>query len=191
LEQIDERLERIAASARQALREMRLLLYELRLSASERLHVAEALRLRLDAVEGRAGIAAQLEVDPALSLPIEHEPELYWIAMEALNNALKHAVANRVSVALRRCGEGYELSIEDDGVGLAADAAARGGLGLHSMQERADRLGGMLAVGPSALGGAGVRLSVPYASRAGTGADPGTAHAEQEVTPILQREASA
>jgi signal transduction histidine kinase len=191
VEQLDERLDRIAASARQALREMRLLLYELRLSASERLHVAEALRLRLDAVEGRAGIAAHLEIDPSLSLPLEHEAELYWIAMEALNNTLKHAAANRVTVALRRCGGGYELAIEDDGVGLSADAGSRGGLGLRSMQERAERLGGVLAVGPSALGGTGVRLFVANAGAARSPVPQGAEDAGETIERLLEREANA
>jgi len=163
-DQLEGRLGRIAAAARQALREMRLLLYELRLAGPQHLPLAEALRLRLDAVEGRAGIGVQVEIDGTLALPQASEQDIYWIAMEALNNALKHAAASRVQVSLRQRDQFIELLVGDDGCGMNGDQAANGdhgGMGLRSMHERAAQLGGSLDIARSALGGVQVRLCVP------------------------------
>jgi PAS domain S-box-containing protein len=169
-EGLEGRLGRIAAAARQALREMRLLLYELRLAGPQRPPLAEALRLRLDAVESRAGIAVALAVDPHLPLPPAWEQDFYWIAMEALNNALKHAAAAHVAVSLAQHGGTIELSVCDDGCGMNPEQATNGGLGLRSMQERAAQLGGSLAVTTGAAGrGVAVRLCVPLPAGPATG----------------------
>jgi len=48
-----------------------------------------ALQERLDAVEGRTGVETAVHAPPDLTLPVEIETGLYWIAQEALNNALK------------------------------------------------------------------------------------------------------
>jgi signal transduction histidine kinase len=164
-DQLDERLNRIAAAARQALREMRLLLYELRLTSQPTMHLAEALLLRLDAVESRAGVQVQTEIDLELVLPGRWETDFYWIAIEALNNALKHAAANCIHVSLQRVDDTVRLEIEDDGIGMPPgeqDAqTVTGGMGLRSLHERATRVGGSLCVEPAALGGVAVRLCVP------------------------------
>jgi len=157
---LEDRLARIAAAARQALREMRLLLFELRLAGPQRPPLAEALRLRLDAVERRAGIGVQLEVDPQLDLPPAWEPDFYWIAMEALNNALKHAAATHIQVSLLQCDKVVELLVRDDGCGLPPLPEANGGLGLRSMLERAAQMGGSLALAAPPTGGVEVRLRV-------------------------------
>jgi signal transduction histidine kinase len=164
---------------------MRLLLYELRLEGQQAMHLPEALRLRLDAVEARAGVRVETAIDPHLVQPPPVEADLYWIAMEALNNALKHAAATMVSVSLDRCGDVIRLEIEDDGVGMsphlllarardgAVDGGLSGGLGLRSMRERAARLGGTLAIARGKRGGVAVRLEVLAADA--TGAPDGLA----------------
>jgi signal transduction histidine kinase len=167
IEQLDQRMDRIAAAARQALREMRLLLYELRPAAQQPKQVAESLLLRLDAVESRAGIAVQTEVDETLVLPAAWEADIYWIAIEALNNSLKHASAKRVHVRLAHDQDVLVLIVEDDGAGIPPEQvghALNGGLGLRSMQDRAVRLGGYLDVTTSPLGGVAVYLRVPWAA---------------------------
>ena len=83
-----EPLAQIAAGAHQALRGIRLLLFELRLATPETMPLEEALQLRPDAVERRAGIDAHLHYDVTLAAArTAGARELYWIAMEALNNA--------------------------------------------------------------------------------------------------------
>ena len=166
-DQLDQRLDRIAAAARQALREMRLLLYELRPASQQTARVAESLLLRLDAVESRAGIAVLAEIDETLVLPAAWEADVYWIAIEALNNSLKHASAKRVHVKLAHEQDSLILAVEDDGAGIPPEQAGHaqsGGLGLRSMHDRARRLGGCLDITASPLGGAAVHLRIPWAA---------------------------
>ena len=94
-------LVRIGESAQQVLKEMRLLVYELRPLMLERDGLANALKQRLEAVEGRAGVETKLVVEGTGLLPEQIETELYRIAQEALNNSLKHSNASSVAVYLR------------------------------------------------------------------------------------------
>ncbi len=155
-----EMLDKIDQSARQSLKEMRLLLYELRLVPLEDIRLVEALRNRLDAVETRAGIDAVLDVAEGSFWPPKWEAELYCIAMEALNNALKHANASAVQVRLAGKSTWAELSISDNGKGFSPEKVANGGIGLQSMRERAERLGGSLQIESAPGQGTTIRVSV-------------------------------
>ncbi len=102
-----------------------------------------------------------MQVEGEINLPQALEEETYRIAVEALNNALKHAAANCVEVALCRGRDGFELTVADDGVGFdVAAAGERGGLGLSTMQERAAALGGRLQVISAPHEGTRVHLKV-------------------------------
>ena len=82
----------------------------------------------------------------------ELEEALYRIALEALNNALKHADASTVTVTLATGADGLRLAVTDDGRGMATSpgtgtgASATGGMGMLTMRERAEGLGARLAV---------------------------------------------
>ena len=101
IESARDRMARIGDLSQQALREMRLLLYELRPSALDEDGLVGALQSRLAAVEQRVGVEAHLQADLTADLPLHVEECLYRIAQEALNNALKHAQADTVTVNLR------------------------------------------------------------------------------------------
>jgi signal transduction histidine kinase len=94
---------------------------------------------------------------PALGTPVE--AALYRVGQEALHNALRHAGAGSVRVALSRTGRRVVLEVADDGHGFAPGMPS-GGLGLASMRERAAAAGGALTVrsGPA---GTQVRMTVP------------------------------
>ena len=153
--------------------ELRALCDELRPSALDAFGLTAALAALADRagwaeaaldVRFRSDDAAKVLADgPALS--DEKRLALYRIAQEALNNAVQHAEAARVEVALAADGPALVLTVEDDGVGPPADAAldyaARGHYGLLGMQERADLLRATLAVGRGPLGGTRVALTVP------------------------------
>jgi signal transduction histidine kinase len=79
------------------------------------------------------------------------------IAQEALNNALKHARAHAVTVSIEGDNQVLRLTVCDDGVGFVyADALKAGGMGLHSMRTRAERLGGSFEI--ESTPGAGSRV---------------------------------
>ncbi len=154
-------MSRLGEVSRQALREMRLLIYELRPTALREVGLEKALRQRIEAVEQRADLVVQLSVEEDLNLPEAVEDAFYRIAQEAMNNALKHAKSSSVTVSIKiedinesRC---VILEVVDNGVGFdKASVINKGGVGLESMRERTENLGGELTV-TSAPGG-GTRL---------------------------------
>ncbi|MGE5602899.1 MAG: sensor histidine kinase, partial [Nitrososphaerales archaeon] len=113
-------------------------------------------------VEGRAGVETKLVVEGAGLLPENIETELYRIAQEALNNSLKHSNASSVAVTLSTAGDPVWLRVQDNGRGfLAEEIADKGGLGLASMQERAQRLGGQVEVASAPGEGVAVTVTIP------------------------------
>jgi signal transduction histidine kinase len=138
-----------------ALREMRLLLYELRPADLEEEGLARAIQLRLGAVERRVGLQLDVQIAELPSMPLRSELELYHIIVEALNNVVKHAAASHLALRLVPTGEHLHLHISDDGMGFDP-AQTRGGLGLRNIQERMARLQGRLAI--TSAPGNGTRL---------------------------------
>jgi signal transduction histidine kinase len=160
LERVQEHLGQLGAIAQQALKEMRLLVYQLRPLALAQEGLAAALQQRLDAVEKRAGVRPTIEVTGTVHLPPTVEDELYRIAMEALNNSLKHAAATAVVVRILAQPGRFTMEIEDNGQGVDASKLNRGGVGLSSMQERMAHLGGTFTLESLPQGGTCVRIAL-------------------------------
>jgi signal transduction histidine kinase len=145
-------LDEMRNMAREAVVDMRLLIFELRPPTLKEEGLAAALRARLNSVETRAGLETDLQVEGERRLPPAVEEELFWITQEALNNVVKHAQARGVTVRLELGDEEVRLEVRDDGTGFEQTKAKRsGGVGLHSLQERAARIAGELVI-ESALG---------------------------------------
>jgi signal transduction histidine kinase len=139
-----EQLEKIA---HQALKEMRLLLYELRPVDLEQMRLAEAIQQRLLSVEERSKIHSTLVVNGQDRLSRDLTYELYLIAYEALNNILKHAECTRVTVKLNFEASGVSLEVSDNGRGFDVSAIEnQGGMGLRGMNERILKIGGTLKI---------------------------------------------
>jgi signal transduction histidine kinase len=146
-ETIEQYVGQIGVIGLQALKEMRLLVFELRPPELEKEGLVSALRRRLETVEGRAGVDASVVVDDFVKLPGNIEQEFFRIAQEALNNALKHAAAASVVVYLRQVNGSIEMEIVDDGVGFDPESLPdRGGMGLKNIRERAEGLGGAVVI---------------------------------------------
>jgi signal transduction histidine kinase len=144
------------------LREMRLLVYELRPQILKEEGLVSAIRRRLASVEERAGIATHFICTEIDRLPDNLEIELHRVIHESLNNVLRHARASTITVSLRRSKGSVILQIEDDGSGFEVeDGLKSGGLGLTGMQERAERLGGRLELHSRPGHGTRIRLDVP------------------------------
>jgi PAS domain S-box-containing protein len=139
-------LEYVLSLADAGLAEMRALIFELRPDSLEREGLVAALAKQAAALHARH----QMEVTTAFcdepDLAFEAKEALYRIAQEALNNIVKHARAGHVELRLEDCGAQIVLGVQDDGVGFDPEGRYPGHFGLHSMQERAVRLGGRLEI---------------------------------------------
>jgi signal transduction histidine kinase len=160
-------LTKLQELARSALIEMRTLMQELGPSPVAEQGLIPALRQHTRALEEQHGLIVDVRAtgEPALSDQVAQR--LYRIAQEALNNVVKHAQVNQASVTLR-CEDGYTLlQVQDYGRGFVPEAVDVGGkhMGLSSMRERAEMMGGILTV--DSRPGQGTRVTVEVASAGG------------------------
>ncbi|MCA9875810.1 MAG: GAF domain-containing protein [Anaerolineales bacterium] len=143
-ERVKVYLGQIVSTSLQALREMRLMLYDLRSTTLLEEGLVHALRYRLDNVEERAGIETFLAAPENLALPPELEESLYRISQEALNNTLKHAQASRVDVTLQADGTDLMIRLQDNGRGFQAEKwpLEITGSGLLTIKKQVEQFGG-------------------------------------------------
>jgi signal transduction histidine kinase len=149
-----------------AISEIRRLVYGLRPPALDDVGLVEALRQHAGRfAEPRQDGSLAVEIDSpgeVDDLPAAVEVAAYRIAAEAINNAARHAHASRCRVRIN-AGESLEVEVVDDGSGWPD--GARAGMGLASMRERAEELGGTLEVSTARGGGSRVLASIPLRSR--------------------------
>jgi PAS domain S-box-containing protein len=131
---------------RDALAEMRALIFELRPGNLEQDGLVRALKTHASALQGRLGLPIVVESDLADRLPLPAEEVVYRIAQEALHNVVKHAAAHQVRVDVRAEGAGVRLRVEDDGKGFDPARVPDGHLGLAGMRARAERVGAAFSV---------------------------------------------
>jgi signal transduction histidine kinase len=153
-------LDALQEELRAAIADIRRLVHGLRPPALDEFGLVAALRSRLVAFEsGAGGIATELRATGEdRTLPAAVEVAVYRIAEEALTNVARHADARGVLVALV-IGDAVTLEIVDDGRGLPARREP--GVGVHSMRERSEELGGSFAIGPAEGGGTRVAVTIP------------------------------
>lgn len=89
--------------------------------------------------------------------------QLYRIAQEAVNNALKHAAPGEIRIGLERTGDCVTLEVDDDGPGLPSPMPPNGGIGMRVMRHRAQMIGSTLAADSAPAGGTRIscRISLP------------------------------
>jgi signal transduction histidine kinase len=156
-EQLRGLLRGIGDEARETTAEVRRLVYDLRPPQLDELGLTGALREQAGRFQGQldVSVAAPDELPP---LPAAVEVAAYRIVTEALTNVARHAEASSCRVVLALNGS-LDISIVDDGRGIAADA--RHGVGLGSMRERAAELGGTCVIRPAAPRGTRVLARLP------------------------------
>jgi signal transduction histidine kinase len=155
-------LDRVRELARAGMEELRSLIFELRPAALADEGLAPTLRKHVGVLRRvyQQDIALKVAGAPRPGSP--GDGDVLRIAQEALHNALRHAHASRIDVALEARDGRLVLTVADDGVGFDPAAAAVRGrrLGLTSMEERARALGGTLAIDSRPGEGTRVRLEV-------------------------------
>jgi PAS domain S-box-containing protein len=115
----------------------------------------------------RTGIAVAVRgSEPAVRPAPQVEIALFRIAQEALNNVAKHARAQRVEIMLDHANGECVMSVQDDGIGFGGVSDTSGkpkpGLGMVTMRERAQAVGGRFEVGALPRRGAQLTVRVPY-----------------------------
>jgi signal transduction histidine kinase len=156
-----ENLVELSNMAREAMLDMRLLIFELHPPILEKEGLVTALKTRLEAVEARSGIQTRFEVVGECRLPLAIETELYRLAQEALTNAVKHAKAQQVSIWMNCDEQQICLEVSDDGVGFDTQSISQsGGLGIQGMMERVKQLDGELTIDSAPGKGTSVRVSL-------------------------------
>ena len=127
------------------------------------LGLAAAIEWQGEEFARRLGVICNVACDgnvPAANPQLE--AALFSIFRETLTNISKHAAARRVDVALRYAGGRLELTVADDGRGVAdADMRKPGSFGLVGMRERVDQLGGVLQVSARPSGGTLIQVRLP------------------------------
>jgi signal transduction histidine kinase len=159
-----EQLDRTRELARAALAETRSLVGTLRPPDLDAEGLAVALRKRVELLRRVHHLAIGLTVrGPARLRNHTLEREVLRVATEALSNALQHAGAGRIEVTLDTGGDALRLTVVDDGAGFDLPATVRAShrLGLTSMRERAEALGGVLHIDTAPGAGTRVSLEVP------------------------------
>ena len=161
-------LRELEAVVDRAVDDMRALVLQLRPPDLEDSSLAEAIKRYAEAVCDRDALLVEIRVSGEVpNLPHDAEMEVYQIAREAIGNAVDHASASQVVIALGpvwRNGVAYlHLGVSDDGVGFHPDVALPGHLGISGMRSRAHELGAELKV-ESGSDGTRIQLDVPVST---------------------------
>jgi signal transduction histidine kinase len=168
-----EQLEEICTTAASAIREVREIAHNLRPYELDRLGLVEAIQSMVGKVCDTTPIRLSADLDriDGLLSPTA-ETSIYRILQEGINNIVKHAEATEARIGIKRAGREIVISVEDNGRGIKARAAAvngrsREGFGLAGIAERARLLGGVWAIDSEPGRGTTltVRLAFPEGSR--------------------------
>jgi NarL family two-component system sensor histidine kinase LiaS len=144
-------------------KELTNLVDELRPQSTDGLDFAKALREQALEWSQRNGIEVNIQVEGDRELSPETRETLFRIAQEALANVARHSSAAHADVILEYGTGAVTLIVVDDGCGFDA-SASHGGVGLASMQERAEALGGSLTVESAPDQGARIKVTLPRES---------------------------
>lgn len=168
-------LPELAELAKRTQGAMRALLLELRPAELAKRHLSGAIRQLADELSGRTDVRVDFSLQDARpgengsGLPAHVEDSLFLIAQEALINALKHGRPTCIRVALAIERERVVLRIRDDGGGLHSVGGAVMSLGMRSMVERAEILGGTCMIDDHEGGGVEVLAIIPRVDEASGG----------------------
>jgi signal transduction histidine kinase len=149
---------------RQLVAEIRRLVYELRPPALDELGVAGALDAHVSQLERSASFSIEVRTvpDPLPALPAAIEVAVYRIVREAITNTVRHAAATRCIASIEASDTDLIIDVRDDGAGLTEGTPA--GVGLTSMRERTEELGGTFSIAPGEPRGTRVLATLPLAN---------------------------
>lgn len=163
---LGEPLDYTLSLAEAGLAEMRALIFELRPESLASEGLVAALEKQTDALRARyhLAVAADFGAEPDIALPAK--TVLYRVAQEALHNIVKHAGASQVVVKLAADNGRLALIISDNGQGFDPSASFPGHLGLKSMRERVEGIGGDYTLESRPGRGTTITVTVPSTATA-------------------------
>ena len=162
---VDRLLGELTDETRHTIDDVRRVASDLRPPALDQLGLVASLREDAQRL-ARPGTITRVVVDePLAALPAAVEVAAYRIGLEALTNVARHAEASVVEVELRLTTDALALHVHDDGRGF--DGSGPPGVGLSSMRERAEELGGSLEVVRRGGGGTSVTARIPLGETLG------------------------
>jgi signal transduction histidine kinase len=146
-------------------KELRQYSHELRPTVLDDLGWLPAIRFLAESVSKRVNIPIHVDARVTERLPGPAETAIYRVVQEAINNAVKHAQARDIWIAVARDGGRLSCSVRDNGVGFDVPALRsqkqRRGLGLTAMQERLNAVGGAVSIESTPGKGTELRISLP------------------------------
>lgn len=146
--------ENLGRQIREAIAETRALSHGLAPVSLQDDGLVHALHALADSTTQTVGVRSVFECPaPVLVKSTTVAAQLYRIAQEAVNNAVKHATAREIRIGLERAEEMITVEVEDDGVGLPEPTPTGKGIGLRVMRHRAQLIAGSLEIGASPAGG--------------------------------------
>jgi ligand-binding sensor domain-containing protein/signal transduction histidine kinase len=145
----------------EVIQELTFLIQELYPLALKEKGLTIALREYIYEWENRTGIQVELKLSGTKKLPLDIEQALYRIVQESLANVARHSQAKKVVVSVSYLPSRLDIDIIDNGQGFDIDQQPFG-LGLHSMQERAEMIGGLLRIESSPGKGTHVMIHLPF-----------------------------
>jgi signal transduction histidine kinase len=137
-----EPLEYVSGLAEAGLAEMRALLFELRPESLASEGLVAGLQKQVASLRARHRLEVAAELGDEPDVPLEVKEMAYRITQEALQNVVRHARAKGVALILMDKADGLVVEVRDDGIGFDPTLAHPGHLGLQTMRERAERVGG-------------------------------------------------
>jgi signal transduction histidine kinase len=171
--QAEKDLDEVTKGLKGHIQDIRHLIYDLRPLAVDQLGLAGAIEQQLERFSKDTGVRASSSFSPQAAVDPLAEVTVFRVLQECLSNVQKHSAATRVDVGLQPVDSGVELTVRDDGRGFAPDAGSANttpqGVGLVSMRERAELVGGRLTVESRPGAGCSVVLYVPSRIRAVAG----------------------
>lgn len=146
----------------QTIDDVRRLARALRPSVLDEVGLEAALRQQARETSERSGVKIEILVHTREVLPEDYEIAIYRIVQEALTNIARHAEATHASVVLTSTRQAVQLTIEDDGRGFDPDAPYGDHLGLASMRERVELLGGAMRIESAVSEGTTIHVRLPH-----------------------------
>ena len=157
-----EHAQHASQSLREALAEMRGLSHGLAPVPLWEQGLEHALQALADITTRSSGVRCVFECpDHILEISEATACNLYRIAQEAVNNALKHADAGEIRIGLESRDGFIVLEIDDDGCGLPETPSKSGGIGFRIMQHRTEMMGGRMERGAPPAGGTRIAVHIP------------------------------